>query len=160
MRRTQASLPPPVGRKALIRLADAYRKSPNCTEGSPAAAALSPCVFLLEHVASKRRPEGGVKTLPSYYLTLRAGQSAPQETEITDSRCWNKLAAGDTVTAQVRRGQIMSISAQGCRSQATNNPLSSSSDDNKILLLTAPFTLLFVTTTIFLWKKIISEKAA
>lgn len=187
MKRTQANPLPPGGRKTLIqtallgsalsllfvfgfvllllaavtdgRLADAYRKSPNCTGGSPVSAALSPCVFLSEHVVSKRRPEGGVKTLPSYYLTLQNGQPAPQETEITDSRCWNQLAAGDTVTVQIWRGQIMSISAQDCRSRAAKNPLSPSSDDHKILLLLTPLTLFFVIATVFVWKRILRENA-
>ena len=187
MKRIQASSLPPVGRKTLTRtalfssaisllfvfgfalillaasgdgrLADDYRKSPNCT-GRSVASAFSPCVFFSEHVVSKRRTEGGAKTLPVFYLTLQNGRSAPQETEITDSRCWKKLAAGSTVTAQVWRGQIMSVSAQDCQSLTAKNPLSSRSDDREILLLMTPLTLFFVTATFFAWKKVFSEKAA
>ena len=187
MRRIQASSLPPVGRKTLIRtallssalsllfvfgsallllavsdddkLVRDYRKSPNCTGKSPVSA-LSPCVFLPEHIVSKRRTEGGERTLPTFYLALQNGQSASQETEVTDSRCWNKLAVGSTVTAQIWRGQIMSISAQDCQSLTAKNPLSSSSDDHEILLLMMPLTLFFVTATLFAWKKALSKKAA
>ena len=139
--------------------ANAYRHSPHCLPGTSASAGLTPCISLTEQVVSKRR-EAGARGSVNYFVKLQSGQAAPQEAEVVDSRCWDLLAAGDTLTVQTWRGHAMTVAAHNRHSLTADNPIYSVSTDRELFFLLTPLTLFFVTVTFLAWKKTLRERAA
>ncbi len=137
----------------------AYRQSPFCLSGTPTSAGPTPCVFLTEHVVSKRQEEGSRGTVNDF-VELQNGQAAPQEAEVVDRSCWDLLTAGDSVTAQTWHRHIMTVTAHHRHSLTADNPVYVTSSDRVLFFLLTPLTLFFVTATVLTWKKVFRKSAA
>jgi hypothetical protein len=97
-----------------------YRQSPGCVPGLAATATLPPCTD--QPFQLVRAYNAGTSRHPDYYLVLQDSADATRTVRILDGDLYYEARRGDTLTAQMWRGKVLTVSDSTEESDTPDRP--------------------------------------